>query len=117
MRQLSVGASENVSYFTSSPPFQQESAYLVLDQWWRLLPVSFLLHSKSSYHHLNLVEVEIFQHFIFLALVLVLKEEYQVKEIMLAASTYYRYGDHQEEEGSVLQPTSQLLLQLHMPHQ
>ena len=31
--QLSVGASENVSYFTSSPPFQQESAYLVLDQW------------------------------------------------------------------------------------
>ena len=106
MRQLSVGASENVSYFTSSPPFQQESAYLVLDQWWRLLPVTLFLHSKSSFHHFNSMEVEIFQHFTFLALVLVLKDK-----IMLAASTYYRCGDHQEEVGSALQPTSQQLLQ------
>ena len=59
VRQLSVGASENVSYFTSSPPFQQESAYLVLDQWWRL-SITFHKHSKSSFHHFDSVEVEIF---------------------------------------------------------
>ena len=57
---LLVGASENVSYFTSSPPFQQESAYLVLDQWCHLLPVTLFLHSKSSFHHFNSMEVEIF---------------------------------------------------------